>query len=72
MSNPFMQGNCAPVRQEYTRTDLPVIGEIPAHLVGRYLRNGPNPISEIDPDTYNWFMGDGMVHGIRLTPLQPG
>ncbi|MEU5846872.1 carotenoid oxygenase family protein [Saccharopolyspora shandongensis] len=66
MSNPFTQGNYAPIRQEHTCTDLPVIGEIPDHLDGRYLRNGPNPISEIDPDTYNWFMGDGMVHGIRL------
>lgn len=66
MSNPFTQGNYAPVRQEVTCTDLPVVGRIPEHLDGRYLRNGPNPSAEIDPEAYHWFMGDGMVHGIRL------
>lgn len=64
--NPFSRGNYAPVEQEQTCVELPVTGTIPEHLDGRYLRNGPNPISEIDPDTYNWFMGDGMVHGVRL------
>jgi carotenoid cleavage dioxygenase len=66
MGHPFLQGGFAPVQQEYTVTDLPVTGTIPAHLDGRYLRNGPNPAAEIDPDTYNWFTGDGMVHGVRL------
>ena len=66
MQNAYIQDNYAPIQQEHTCTDLPVTGEIPAHLDGRYLRNGPNPISEIDPATYSWFMGDGMVHGIRL------
>ena len=31
-----------------------------------YLRNGPNPAVAPDPQNYHWFMGDGMVHGIRL------
>jgi carotenoid cleavage oxygenase len=66
MGHPFLQGGFAPVRRECTVTDLPVTGTIPAHLDGRYLRNGPNPAAEVDPDTYNWFMGDGMVHGVRL------
>jgi carotenoid cleavage dioxygenase len=66
MSNPFIEGNYAPVQQEHTVTDLVVTGHIPEFLDGRYLRNGPNPASEIDPDTYNWFMGDGMVHGVRI------
>ncbi|MGH3519947.1 MAG: carotenoid oxygenase family protein [Haloechinothrix sp.] len=66
MTNPYLQGNFAPLRTEHTITDLAVTGTIPAHLNGRYLRNGPNPISEIDQDTYHWFMGDGMVHGIRI------
>jgi carotenoid cleavage dioxygenase-like enzyme len=35
-------------------------------LNGRYLRNGSNPIGEIDPDFYHWFIGDGMVRGIRI------
>ena len=66
MSNPYLEGNFAPVRQEHTITDLAVTGTIPAHLDGRYLRNGPNPAAEVDPDAYHWFMGDGMVHGVRI------
>lgn len=66
MGNQFLEGIFAPVEQEYTVTDLAVTGAIPEHLDGRYLRNGPNPISEVDPETYNWFMGDGMVHGVRI------
>ena len=55
-----------PVSAEVTATDLKVTGHIPEHLDGRYLRNGPNPAEEVDPATYHWFTGDGMVHGIRL------
>ncbi|MPY80041.1 MAG: carotenoid oxygenase [Actinophytocola sp.] len=66
MTNPYLEGNFAPISTEHTATDLPVTGTIPEHLDGRYLRNGPNPIGEIDPRTYNWFVGDGMVHGIRI------
>ncbi len=51
---------------EVTATDLPVTGRIPEHLDGRYLRNGPNPVAEVDPATYHWFTGDGMVHGVAL------
>lgn len=64
-SNPYLEGNYAPVREELTVTDLPVSGHIPDHLDGRYLRIGPNPIGA-DPATYHWFLGDGMVHGVRL------
>jgi carotenoid cleavage dioxygenase len=66
MGNDYLQGNYAPVRVEYTVTELAVTGVIPEHLDGRYLRNGPNPIVEVDPETYHWFAGDGMVHGVRL------
>lgn len=65
MANRYLEGSYAPVREEVTLTELPVIGAIPDHLDGRYLRNGPNPISA-DPSTYHWFSGDGMVHGLRL------
>ena len=51
---------------EVTATDLPVTGHIPEFLDGRYLRNGPNPVAEVDPATYHWFTGDGMVHGVAL------
>ncbi|MGH3169823.1 MAG: carotenoid oxygenase family protein [Trebonia sp.] len=64
--NIFLTGNWLPVREERTVTGLAVTGEIPGFLDGRYLRNGPNPAEEIDPDTYHLFMGDGMVHGVRV------
>ncbi|MFY9808046.1 MAG: carotenoid oxygenase family protein [Pseudonocardiaceae bacterium] len=66
MGNDYLEGNYAPVRREQTITQLAVTGTIPAHLDGRYLRNGPNPIAEVDPALYHWFAGDGMVHGVRL------
>ena len=66
MGNQYLEGTFAPVKREHTITDLRVTGTIPDHLDGRYLRNGPNPISEIDPDTYHWFTGDAMVHGVRI------
>lgn len=62
----FLEGNFAPVGEEHTITDLTVTGTIPEQLNGRYLRNGPNPACEVDPDAYHWFTGDGMVHGIRI------
>ena len=65
-SNRYLADNYAPVTDEVTAFDLPVIGELPADLSGRYLRNGPNPITPPDQTTHHWFVGDGMVHGIRL------
>ncbi len=65
-ANRYLVGNYAPVTEEVTATDLEVIGELPRELNGRYLRNGPNPIEPVDPATHHWFIGDGMVHGIRL------
>ena len=62
----YLAGNYAPVADEVTAFDLPVIGELPTELEGRYLRNGPNPAEPVDPTTHHWFVGDGMVHGIRL------
>lgn len=66
MSTPYIEDNWAPVDQEHTVTELAVTGTIPRHLDGRYLRNGPNPIAEVDPATYHLFTGDGMVHGVRI------
>ena len=65
-TSPYLSGNYGPVTDEVTAFDLPVIGELPIELEGRYLRNGPNPMNPVDPTTHHWFMGDGMVHGIRL------
>ncbi len=62
----YLSANFAPVAEEITATDLPILGELPSQLNGRYLRNGPNPIEAPNPLTHHWFLGDAMVHGIRL------
>jgi carotenoid cleavage dioxygenase-like enzyme len=60
---PFhLRGNYAPVADELTEYDLPVEGAIPAELDGWYLRNGSNPRTP----TGHWFVGDGMIHGVRI------
>ena len=64
--NMYLEGNFAPVTDEVTAFDLQVIGAIPEELNGRYLRNGPNPLGGEDPALHHWFIGDGMVHGVRL------
>ncbi len=64
--NIALSGNYAPVSEERTDFNLPVTGSLPQELCGRYLRNGPNPVTAPDPATYQWFTGDGMVHGVRL------
>lgn len=61
---PFhLRGNYAPVTEERTLVDLAVEGAIPPALRGVYVRNGPNPRSGWSP---HWFVGDGMLHGVRL------
>jgi carotenoid cleavage dioxygenase-like enzyme len=60
---PHLLGNFAPVPDELTVTDLAVTGTIPPELTGWYLRNGPNPH---EAASAHWFLGDGMVHGVRL------
>ena len=65
-TNFYLQGNYAPVAEEVTAFDLPIVGQLPTELDGRYLRNGPNPASPVTSADYHWFTGDGMVHGVRL------
>ena len=60
---PHLLGNFAPVPDELTVTELSVTGSIPPELAGWYLRNGPNPR---EAASAHWFLGDGMVHGVRL------
>jgi carotenoid cleavage dioxygenase len=62
----FLDGNFAPVTEEVTVTELAVTGTVPPELAGRLVRIGPNPATPPDPATYHWFLGDGMVHGVRL------
>jgi len=61
---PFhLDGNYAPVIEEVTDFGLGVTGAIPEALDGLYVRNGPNPRTGQSP---HWFLGDGMIHGVRL------
>src|SRR6187402_3203101 len=63
--SPFLAGNYAPVTDEITVDELEIEGTLPAALDGSYLRTGPNPLGDA-PRPYHWFIGDGMIHGIRL------
>ncbi|MAI80465.1 MAG: dioxygenase [Deltaproteobacteria bacterium] len=66
---PFhLRGNYAPVKEELTVFDLEVEGHLPNELNGSYLRNGANPMSG---KSDHWFLGDGMVHGIRIEKGKP-
>jgi carotenoid cleavage dioxygenase len=58
-----LSGNFAPVERELTATDLPVEGALPPELDGLYVRQSPNPVTGRSP---HWFLGDGMLHGVRL------
>ena len=63
--NPFLKGVHTPMTEEKTIGNLTVTGTIPAELDGRYVRIGPNPFGDAGKG-HHWFIGDGMVHGVRL------
>lgn len=63
--NPFLRGIHTPMTEEKTLTELSVTGAIPTELDGRYVRIGPNPFGD-GGKGHHWFIGDGMVHGVRL------
>jgi carotenoid cleavage dioxygenase len=59
----WLDGNFAPVTDEVEAFDLKVEGPLPPELTGVYMRIGPNPK---DGRSGHWFLGDGMLHGMRL------
>ncbi|MGV3569645.1 MAG: carotenoid oxygenase family protein [Ramlibacter sp.] len=62
---PALDGNNAPVHEEDTFEDLPVIGTMPSDFGGLYVRNGPNAF--YPPDwRYHAYDGDGMLHAVRF------
>jgi carotenoid cleavage dioxygenase-like enzyme len=65
-AHPYLTGIHTPMGEEVTLENLIVTGDIPPALNGRYLRIGPNPVTNPNPARYHWFTGDGMVHGIRI------
>jgi carotenoid cleavage dioxygenase-like enzyme len=59
-----VSGYLTPVPDEIDVYELPVAGAIPAELCGQYVRNGPNPLP--GQPSPHWFLGHGMLHGVRL------
>jgi carotenoid cleavage dioxygenase-like enzyme len=53
-----------PVSAEIEAFDLAVTGALPPELTGDYIRNGPNPAA--GAKSGHLFLGDGMLHGVRL------
>lgn len=58
----WLTGNFAPVPERHL-TEITLEGTLPDALDGLYLRNGANPLTG---QSRHWFLGDGMVHGVRL------
>ena len=65
-ANRYLEGPFAPVHAEVTHTGLAVTGKLPRELNGLYARIGPNPMDVPNPGIHHWFLGAGMVHGVRL------
>ena len=65
VASEFAAGIHRPIPHEMTLTDLEVTGTVPEALNGLYLKMGANPVA---PETLgqHWFLGDGMVHGLRF------
>lgn len=59
----WLSGNFAPVEKEIEAFDLAITGALPPELSGVFMRTGPNPARE---PSAHWFLGDGMVHGVRI------
>ena len=64
----YLRGIHAPVDREVESFELPVEGPIPPEIDGLFVRNGPNP-AKGDPG--HWFLGDGMLHGVRFERGRP-
>ena len=71
MSNPYLEGNFGPVTDEVTLTDLRVTGTIPEQLTGRYLRNGPNPVTPPDPTPTTGSSATAWSTACASTPVGP-
>ncbi|NND69612.1 MAG: hypothetical protein HKN19_18615, partial [Halioglobus sp.] len=62
---PYLQGNYAPVSEErdFGEDELVIEGDVPAQLVGAYMRDGAN--TAYQPNHYVYPLdGDGMVHAV--------
>lgn len=66
--HPYLQGNFYPVSDELLAEQLPIVnGKVPEDFPeGMYVRTGSNPHFVNLGESYHWFMGDGMLHGVLL------
>ncbi|XP_071727141.1 9-cis-epoxycarotenoid dioxygenase NCED1, chloroplastic-like [Rutidosis leptorrhynchoides] len=58
-------GNYSPVPEHPVTHCLQVIGQIPEHIQGVYLRNGANPLFE-PTSGHHLFDGDGMISAVKF------
>jgi carotenoid cleavage dioxygenase len=65
--NPWLEGVHAPLKAEQSLDHLEVRGTLPPDLDGLYLRNGPNPFGDEHGPSHHWFLGEAMIHGVRLS-----
>ena len=63
--HPYLSGAHTPLREELSAAELPVRGELPAELIGSFVRNSGTPMFA-PKGRYHWFDGDGMVHAVHL------
>jgi carotenoid cleavage dioxygenase len=63
--HPYLTGAWKPSLNEYTATDMEVIGEIPKDIDGVYVRNTENPVHQAKGN-YHPFDGDGMLHSVTI------
>ncbi|OUS28601.1 apocarotenoid-15,15'-oxygenase [Gammaproteobacteria bacterium 45_16_T64] len=63
--HPYLNGAWTPNFDEYTATDMEVIGDIPKDIDGVYIRNTENPVHEA-LGNYHPFDGDGMIHAMSI------
>lgn len=68
LSNPYLEGNFAPVGREHDAPSLDVVeGAFPAELRGSLYRMSPAPrFQPINPVLHHWFDGDGMIDAFHV------
>lgn len=62
----FSHGMFRPLAHETTATDLAVSGTLPRQLDGLYVRASFTPHPALSGTVPHPFLGDGMLHGVRL------
>jgi len=63
----FLSGNFAPVSEEHVLAPVKIVeGSLPGGLCGAFVRNGPNPILQMQKKRYHWFDGHAMLHTLII------